>query len=115
MANQSVALDQMFHALSDPTRRAMLARLTRGEASFSDVTAPFAMAKPTLLKHLAVLEGSGLVVTEKRGRVRLCRLQPQALKQGGDWLWEQVRLWERRLDQLDAYVIALNQMEEKTR
>lgn len=113
MTNLSEPLDLRFHALSDPTRRAILARLALGDASFSSVTEPFAMAKPTLLKHVRVLEASGLIVTEKRGRVRLCRLRPQALKETEDWLARQVSLWEARLDRMDAYVIALYK-EEKT-
>lgn len=106
-------LDRRFHALADPTRRAILARLSLGEASFSDVTAPFAMAKPTLLKHVHVLEESGLIRTRKQGRLRLCRLEPAALKEAEDWLARQIRQWEARLDQLDAYVIDLYKREMK--
>ncbi len=69
------------------------------------------MAKPTLLKHVQVLEASGLIVTEKRGRVRFCRLDAGALRETEDWLSGQIRLWEQRLDQLDAYVIALHKEE----
>lgn len=112
MTNHQAPLDQRFQALADPTRRAILARLALGDASFSTVTEPFAMAKPTLLKHVQVLEASGLIVTEKRGRVRLCRLQPRALKEAEDWLHSQIRRWEQRLDQLDAYVIALHEEEK---
>lgn len=104
-------LDRRFHALADPTRRAILARLSLGEASFSDVTAPFAMAKPTLLKHVQVLEESGLIRTRKQGRSRLCRLEPKALKETEDWLGRQIRQWEARLDQLDAYVIDMYKKE----
>ncbi len=106
-------LDRRFHALSDPTRRAILARLCLGEASFSDVTAPFAMAKPTLLKHVRVLEESGLIRTRKTGRSRICALDAEALKATEDWLSRQIRQWEARLDQLDAYVIQLYK-EERT-
>ena len=113
MTTYSKNLDDMFHALADPTRRAILARLALGEASFTDVTAPFAMAKPTLLKHVQVLEESGLIATEKRGRVRLCRLEPEALRHTEDWLGAQIRRWETRLDQFDAYVIALHQQQEE--
>lgn len=109
MTTQSSQLDHMFHALSDPTRRAILARLVaEGDASFSEVTAPFRMAKPTLLKHVQVLEESGLIRTEKQGRVRVCRIEPDGLKTTEDWLNNQRRLWEKRLDQFDAYVIALH-------
>lgn len=109
-------LDLLFHALADPTRRAIVERLSSGEASFSAVTAPFAMAKPTLLKHVKVLEECGLIETEKQGRVRLCRLQPQALKDTEDWLLRQKRQWEQRLDALDAFAVALyrQEQEEKT-
>ncbi len=117
MTTYSDQLDQMFHALSDPTRRAILARLVEaGDASVSEVTAPFGMARPTLLKHVQVLEESGLIRTRKQGRVRLCRVEPQAIKTTEDWLIRQRRLWEQRLDQLDAYVLALsktNETEEK--
>lgn len=113
MTTFSTDLDRRFHALSDPTRRAILARLSLGEASFSDVTAPFPMAKPTLLKHVQVLEESGLIRTRKRGRIRLCRLEPDALKATEDWLSRQIRQWETRLDQLDDYVIALHAREKK--
>ena len=106
-------LDRRFHALSDPTRRAILSRLALGEASVSDVTAPFAMAKPTLLKHVQVLEDSGLIRTRKQGRVRLCQLDAAALKNAEDWLASQIRQWENRLDQLDAYVIALHKRESE--
>nr|WP_316653184.1 metalloregulator ArsR/SmtB family transcription factor [uncultured Gellertiella sp.] len=117
MTTYSDPLDQMFHALSDPTRRAILARLVEaGDASVSEVTAPFGMARPTLLKHVQVLEESGLIRTRKQGRVRLCRVEPQAIKTTEDWLVRQRRLWEQRLGQLDAYVLALsktNETEEK--
>lgn len=69
------------------------------------------MAKPTLLKHVQVLEDSGLIRTQKRGRIRLCRLEPDALKATEDWLNRQIRQWETRLDQLDSYVIALHKRE----
>jgi DNA-binding transcriptional ArsR family regulator len=111
MTNLQSPLDRRFHALADPTRRAILSRLALGEQSFSAVTEPFDMAKPTLLKHVAVLEESGLIATEKKGRVRICRLRPEALREAEEWLAGQVRLWETRLDQLDAYVMALHKEE----
>lgn len=114
MANLSTTLDRRFHALADPTRRAILARLALGEASFSDVTAPFPMAKPTLLKHVQVLEESGLIRTRKTGRTRLCAIEPQALKAAEYWLGQQIRQWESRLDQLDSYVVDLYNKQRET-
>lgn len=106
-------LDLLFHALADPTRRAIVERLAAGEASFSAVTQPFAMAKPTLLKHVKVLEECGLIETRKQGRVRLCRLEPKALKETEDWLSRQKQMWEQRLDALDAFAVALYKQEQK--
>jgi DNA-binding transcriptional ArsR family regulator len=107
MANQNEALDRAFGALSDPTRRAILARLTRGPASVGELAAPFAMAMPTLLQHVRVLERSGLIGTEKVGRVRTCSLQAQALAETEQWLASQRAVWEQRLDRMESYVLAL--------
>jgi DNA-binding transcriptional ArsR family regulator len=100
-------LDRVFRALADPTRRAVLRRLGGGEAAVSDLARPFPMAMPSFLQHLAVLEDSGLVRSEKAGRVRTVRLVPGSLQAAEGWMAEQRRTWERRLDQLDAYLATL--------
>ncbi len=108
MPNRSaVVLDDVFHALGDPTRRAVLARLARGPATVSDLAAPFAMALPSFVQHLAVLEDSGLIASAKKGRVRTCHLKPARLAAAQTWLDQQRVFWERRLDQFDAYVKTL--------
>ena len=104
MTNQSVELDHVFHALADPTRRAVLSRLSGGVAPVSELAAPFDMALPSFLQHLKVLEKSGLVSSQKSGRVRTYRLSPKPLKVAEGWLSKQRDLWDRRLDQLDRYL-----------
>ncbi|MFK8251615.1 ArsR/SmtB family transcription factor [Ancylobacter terrae] len=104
MTNQSVDLDQLFHALADGTRRAVIERLSRGPASVSDLAGPLTLALPTLLQHLRVLEAGGLIRSEKAGRVRTCRLEPAALRLAEQWLGDRRTLWERRLDRLGAYL-----------
>ncbi|MBL8803487.1 MAG: helix-turn-helix transcriptional regulator [Planctomycetes bacterium] len=100
-------LDQAFHALANPTRRAVLERLGKGSASVSELAAPFDMALASFLQHLRVLEASGLIATEKRGRVRTVRMRPTNLKRAARWLVAQRDVWEQRLDQLDAYAKSL--------
>jgi DNA-binding transcriptional ArsR family regulator len=97
---RSAALDAIFAALADPTRRAIVDRLTRGPASVSDLAQPFPMSLAAVLQHLRVLEASGLVRTEKVGRVRSCRLEPAALRDAERWIAEHRTTWERRLDRL---------------
>ncbi len=104
MLNQSSALDLAFQALADPTRRAMVERLTHSPASVSDLARPFTMSLPAVLQHLAVLESSGLVVSEKTGRVRMCRIEPQALSLLEQWITARRTEWEHRLDRLGAYL-----------
>lgn len=99
-------IDRMFHALAEPTRRMMVERLSRGPASVSDLAKPFAMSLPAIVQHLAVLEQSGLVRSEKVGRVRTCRLEPRGLQMAERWINERRQLWERRLDRLDAFLAA---------
>jgi DNA-binding transcriptional ArsR family regulator len=103
------AVDSVFRALSDPTRRHVLERLSRSPGSVSELAAPFDMALPSFVEHLKVLENCGLVRSRKTGRVRTYQLAPQRLKVAEDWLMKQRRLWERRLDQLDAYLIELKE------
>lgn len=108
MANQSASLDRVFHALSDPTRRAIISRLSRGAASVSELARPFAMAMPTLLQHIRVLEESRLIRTEKVGRVRTCEIEPAALGPAETWIAQQHAIWEGRLDRMEAYVANLH-------
>jgi DNA-binding transcriptional ArsR family regulator len=102
--NQSIALDRVFQALADPTRRAVLRRLSGGVAPVSELAAPFDMALPSFLQHLKVLEGCGLVRSQKSGRIRTYQISPEPLKVAEGWMTEQRALWERRLDQLDRYL-----------
>ena len=102
MPNQQPSLDRVFHALADPTRRGILARLIRGPATVSDLARPLPMSLPSVVQHLKVLEESGLVSSEKTGRVRTCRIEPEALDSAQSWLDRQRALWEARFDRLDA-------------
>lgn len=104
MLNQQAALDLAFQALADPARRAMLERLSRGPASVSELARPLAMSLPAVMQHLAVLEGSGLVASEKIGRVRTCRIEPAAVSLAEQWLNARRAEWERRLDRLGDYL-----------
>ena len=107
MPNQSDPLDLMFQALADPTRRKMVERLSRGSASVSELAAPFAMSLPAIVQHLKVLEDSGLVTTEKVGRVRTCTIDTAALNRAEKWINDRRVGWERRLDRLGAFLDAL--------
>lgn len=100
MLNRAQELDSIFQALADPTRRALLERLTRGPASVSALAEPFPISLPAVLQHLQVLEASGLVRTEKVGRVRTCWIEPQSLRRAEQWISERRTTWERRLDRL---------------
>jgi DNA-binding transcriptional ArsR family regulator len=102
-------IDGVFRALSDPTRRQVLERLSRSPASVSELAAPFGMALPSFVEHMKVLEGSGLVRSRKVGRVRTYQLAPRRLRLAEDWLAKQRSLWERRLDQFDEYVLSLKE------
>ncbi|ATU92519.1 ArsR/SmtB family transcription factor [Phyllobacterium zundukense] len=102
-------IDGIFRALSDPTRRQVLERLTRSPASVSELAEPFDMALPSFVEHLKVLEVCGLVSSRKAGRVRTYRLAPESMRLAEDWLATQRTLWERRLDQLDDYLIELKE------
>jgi DNA-binding transcriptional ArsR family regulator len=109
MPNQSPQLDQVFRALADPTRRAVLERLGAGPAAMSELARPFTMALPSFAQHLDALERCGLVRSRKTGRVRTYRLAPRPLKQAEGWLARPRALWERRLDQLDDYLVHLKE------
>ena len=97
-------LDLTFQALADGTRRAIVQRLSEGPASVSELARPFAMSLPAIHQHLAVLEASGLVASEKVGRVRTCRMQPQAISLAERWLTERRAEWERKLDRLGDHL-----------
>jgi DNA-binding transcriptional ArsR family regulator len=104
MLDQSAALDLMFHALADPTRRGMVERLSRGPASVSELAQPLDMTLSAVMQHLQVLEASGLVRSEKIGRVRNCRVEPMALRRAEQWIAERRTIWEGRLDRLGDYL-----------
>jgi DNA-binding transcriptional ArsR family regulator len=105
--NQSARLDLAFQALADPTRRGMLARLSRGPATVSELAKPLSISLPAVLQHLQALEGSGLVRSEKKGRVRTVRLEPKALGAAESWIAERRGEWEARLDRFEDYVSTL--------
>ena len=100
-------LDAAFAALADPTRRRVLTRLASGPASVTELAADHAMALPSFLAHVRRLEGAGLIVTEKEGRARICRLHPEAFAPVNDWLSDQRALWSERLDRFDDYALTL--------
>ena len=108
MPQQMVELDLVFKALADGTRRQVVERLVAGSASTTELKQPFAMALPSFVQHLDVLERAGLVTSTKTGRVRTYELVPAALGVADGWLVEQRRLWERRLDQLDDLLRTLD-------
>ena len=106
MLNQSAEVDLLFHALADPTRRGIVERLGRGPASVSELAAPLAMSLPAVVQPLHVLEESGLVSTQKVGRVRTCRLELKRLATVQDWIAARRTGWERSLDRLGDYLAA---------
>jgi len=103
----SPVLDDVFHALADPTRRSVVERLGTGPVSTSELARAHDMALPSFTQHLGVLEQCGLVSSEKRGRVRTYRLVPGPLDEMAGWMRTQREVWERRLDQLDDYLITM--------
>lgn len=109
MPNQQMQLDRVFRALGDPTRRAVLGRLSAGPAPVSELARPFSIALPSFTQHLDVLERCGLVRSRKVGRVRTYRLVPQPLRAAERWITQQRAVWERRLDQLDDYLLKLKE------
>jgi DNA-binding transcriptional ArsR family regulator len=104
MLDQSATLDRLYNALADPTRRGMVERLSRGPASVSELAQPLDMTLSAVVQHLQVLEASGLVRSQKVGRVRTCRIEPMALRRAEHWIAARRTTWERRLDQLGAYL-----------
>lgn len=107
MDNYDLALDTVFHALADPTRRAVVQRLSEGSATVSELAQPFDMALPSFVKHISVLERSRLITSHKRGRVRTCRLERENLDAAERW-FEQLRAqWASRYDNLDNLIATL--------
>jgi DNA-binding transcriptional ArsR family regulator len=104
MVNQGAELDLVFQALADPSRRAIVERLTRGSASVSDLAAPLTMSMPAVLQHLRVLQDSGLVRSRKVGRVRTCEVEPAVLGLAEQWISDRRSGWERRLDRLGDFL-----------
>jgi DNA-binding transcriptional ArsR family regulator len=98
------ALDLVFAALADPSRRTMVERLSRGPASVSDLAQPLDMSLPAVMQHLQVLEKSGLVRSEKLGRVRMCRIEPAAFATAEGWFAKRRASWERRFDRLEVFL-----------
>jgi DNA-binding transcriptional ArsR family regulator len=110
--NQNAPLDLVFHALADPARRAMVERLSRGPASVSELAQPLDMTLSAVVQHLHVLEASGLVRSEKAGRVRTCRIDPEALTTAERWIAQRRASWERRLDRLGEYLAETGERED---
>ena len=106
MLNYKMPLDMAFQALADPTRRIMVERLADGPASVSELARPLDMTLSAVVQHLAVLEASGLVRSQKVGRVRTCRIEPTALQAAERWIIERRATWERRFDRLEDYLAA---------
>jgi DNA-binding transcriptional ArsR family regulator len=111
MLNES-HLNHAFQALADPTRRAMLARLSRGPASVSELARPLPMSLPAVLQHLKALEESGLVSTEKKGRVRTARLEGNAIGEAEQWLTDRRTEWEAQADRLENFLATLQEKGE---
>lgn len=112
MPNQQIQLDHVFQALTDPTRRAVLERLSRGPASTLELARPFDMALPSFTQHLGMLEKFGLVKSKKLGRVRTYELAPERLREAENWMAQQRRFWETRLDQLDDYLLTMKETDD---
>jgi len=106
---QASGLDTAFAALSDPTRRAILARLAQGAATVNELAAPFALSQPTISKHLKVLENAGLIETGRDAQRRPRRLRPQAIQQVAEWAEPFRLLWEKRLDNFEAHLATMHE------
>lgn len=115
MLNQSAALDRVFQALADPTRRAMIERLSRGPASVSQLAEPLPITLAAVVQHLQVLEQSGVVRTEKVGRIRTCRLEQHGLSVAEGWITQRRTAWERRLDRLGELLAEEDEEEKRTK
>ena len=106
-------LSSTFSALSDPTRRAILARLSLGEASVSELAKPFEMSLPAISKHLKVLERAGLISRGRDAQMRPCRIAPGALKEAADWIEHYRRFWDQSFDRLDDYLREIQAKEDE--
>jgi len=106
-------LNRTFAALADPTRRAILARLSLGETSVKELAEPFDMSMPAISKHLKVLERAGLVARGREAQWRPCRLRPAPLKEASDWMEHYRRFWEQSLNRLEIYLQELQKKEKK--
>ena len=113
MLKDSTRLDRAFQALADPARRGMLARLAHGPATVSELARPLEMSLPAVLQHLQALEGSGLIRSEKKGRVRTCRLEPGVLASAEQWLVDRRSEWEIRHDRFEEYVMTMKEKEKE--
>ncbi len=111
---RSAVADEVFHALSNSTRRKVLEQLSVGPASVGDLAAPFDMSLPAFVQHLSILERSRLVTSRKRGRVRTYAIAPERFKVAEHWLTQQRKLWEARFDRFDDYVKQLNEKESRS-
>jgi DNA-binding transcriptional ArsR family regulator len=109
------ALSTTFAALADPTRRAILARLSLGESSVSELAAPFAMSAPAVTKHLKVLQRAGLITQGRHAQWRPCKLQAEPLREAADWVAQYRQHWEERLDRLEDYLQTLQLPPPKTK
>lgn len=114
-AQSATQLDRIFGALSDQTRRGILARLAEGEASVTELVEPSALSQPAISKHLKVLERAGLVARSRDGKFRRCRLNPAPLKAVATWLGDYQGFWEASLDNLDDYVMQLQGKKQRGR
>jgi DNA-binding transcriptional ArsR family regulator len=112
LSESAKPIDNIFRALSDPTRRHVLERLSKSSASVSELAEPFDMALPSFVQHMGILEDCGLVQSRKAGRVRTYHLAPQRLKLAENWLARQRTIWDKRLDQLDTYLVSLKEKQE---
>lgn len=111
MVKYNSRLDATFAALSDPTRRAILHRLSRGSAAVCELAKPFAVSLPAISKHLRVLERAGLLEQQREGRVRRCNLKPHALREAGEWIAHYRRFWEQQLDALAEFLESAESIE----
>jgi len=111
----SDGLEATFSALADPTRRAILSRLTLGETSVSELSKPFSMSAPAVSKHLKVLERAGLIIRSREAQWRPCRLEARRLKEAADWIARYRQFWEQRFERLEDYLMQLQKNESKNR
>ena len=104
MVYYSISLDHVFSALSDPTRRAIISQLAKGEFSIMELASPFNMSLPAVSKHVRILENAGLLTRKKRGRVHYCRLNPYPLRDAAQWLVFYQKFWDTKMDALANYL-----------